>query len=188
MESIKIILAAAVLILASNVLTGCSPKNAPSDVAVQRIEAAQEVKKVVELKLERVESEGDVRMKIVLENPEKKPISSAQVWLTYNPDHLEGLSIDTSDSPFELMAPYTNDFDSAIGLVMLGRSSETAVNDKEIVMAEVSFKKLTEGSAMIQAYDYTQDLQGHSSVNMMADGNPVNVLIKPATPLLVIEN
>jgi hypothetical protein len=187
MESLKILIAAGVLILASSALIGCTPSGNVSEVGIERIEAAQEMKKNVELQLAEVEGEDDVVVQMLLNNPENRPITSVQAWLTYNPELLKGVSINTSRSAFELTAPYDNDFDHETGLMMLGRSTSTPIEDEQIMIAEVHFTRVSEGVAMIEAYDFKQDLVGHTSANMMFNEAPVNVLLKPESPLLIIK-
>ena len=185
MSSIKIIIAAVVILAASNLLTGCSSE--PSEVGLKRLEEAQEMKKTVSLYLVAVQDAADdAVVKIVLDNPEKEPLTSVQAWLAYNPEVLKGVSLNTEDSAFELEAPYDNDFDQETGLVMIGRSSARPVRDEKAVVAEIHFERTGEGAAMIEAYDYRQDLTGHSSANVMKDGVPVNVLLKPQSPLPII--
>ncbi len=184
-NSIKILIAAVIIMLASNVLVGCASKDV-SEVGVERIEAAQEMKKTVNLSLIEVEGEDDMVLRLILDNPEKKPVTSVQAWLAYNPNFLHGVSIDTKVSAFELMAPYDNDFDEIVGLIMLGRSSASPVSDESITIAEIHFDKVADGAVMIEAYDYRHDLTGHTSANMMLDGVPINILLKPQSPLLII--
>jgi len=178
------------VVLVTSALTGCTSKkeanNESNNVGVQRIAEAQEMVKAVSISLTEVESKDDVTLRLALVNPEKKPITSVQAWLAYNPDVLEGVSIDTKNTAFDIVAPYNNNFDQVAGLVMMGRSSADPVSDKEIVIADLHFKRIAEGAAMIEAYDYRQNLEGHTSANMMLDGTPVNILIKPPTPLLII--
>lgn len=178
------------VVLATSALTGCTSekeaKNESRNVGVQRIAEAQEMVKTVGLLLTEVEGKEDITLRLTLSNPEKKPITSVQAWLAYNPDVLEGVTIDTKNTAFDIVAPYDNNFDQVAGLVMIGRSSADPVTDKEIVIADLHFKRIGEGAAMIEAYDFRQDLEGHTSANMMLDGLPVNILIKPQTPLLII--
>jgi len=185
-STIKILIAAAFIVIASSMLSACSPRGGAS-VGVERLEEAQTMKKSVSVSLSEVPSEDNLIVRIALLNPEKKPLTSAQLWLTYNPDHLKGVKVDTDSSAFEMTAPYDNTFDHEAGFVMLGRSNTVPVDDAEIVFADVHFEKLTDGVAMIEAYDYKQDLSGHSSVNMMLDGTPLNILLKPESPLFVIQ-
>ena len=185
MNSIKIIVAVTLIVLGSNVLAGCSPQD-NSDVGVKRLEEAQEMKKTVSMSLVEVEGASDITLRLILENPEGKPVTSVQTWLAYNPEVLKGISIDISESDFEFMAPYDNAFDEAMGLMMLGRSSAMPVEAQKIVVADLHFERLAEGVAMIEAFDYQYDLEGHTSANMMQDGDPLNILLKPDSPLLIL--
>lgn len=186
MQSLKIIIAAAIVMFMSNILTSCSLQS-PSEVGIQRLEEAQQYKKTVELKLEVTEAEaGRIMVRVLLDNPEGKPLTSAQTWFTYNPEVLQGVEIRTADSAFELVAPYDNDFDQEGGLVMIGRSTAEAVTETYIVVADIVFTRVGPGAAMIEAYDYQIDLEGHTSANMVLDENPYNMLLKPDSPLLII--
>ena len=163
--------------------TGSLHESAP----VQFFINMQKAKKDVVLKLKSELIEDVVNIKIVLENPSKKPISSSQIWLSYNPDHLEGNTINTVNSPFALTAPYDNTFDNINGLAMIGRANNEPITDPFINFAEITFNIKTDMTAMIDAYDYRNDLSGHLSANMMIDGKPYNVLLKPESPLLTIK-
>lgn len=185
MKSLKIIFAAVIIILVSSYLVGCNLPGVSSEGAA-RIQEAQSLKKTVSMKLVEVPESDNVKLQLVLENPEKEPITSFQAWLTYNPDHLEGVAIHTDESPFELMAPYENDFDDAMGLIMVGRSTKSPITDEEIVALELELNKLSEGVTMIEAYDYKQDLTGHTSVNKVENEAAFNVLLKPDSPLISI--
>lgn len=183
MSSLKIIIAAGIVLAASNLLTGCAPAE-PSEVGIKRLEEAQEMKKTVQLSLTADETDPEnIVVQVILDNPERKPLTSAQSWLAYNPRVLQGISINTKNSAFELEAPYRNDFDHEAGLVMIGRSSAFPVTDERIIVAEILFERLSDGVLMIEAYDYKQDLSGHTSANMMQNGEPVNILLKPQSPL-----
>lgn len=185
-STLKILIAAAFILVVSSVLSACGSQG-NSELGVERIQEVQEMKKSVELALTQIEGETDNVVRITLKNPEKRPVTSVQAWLAYNPDHLRGISVDTTQSAFGLMAPYDNTFDQEGGLLMLGRSNTEPVSDAEIVVADVHFQKITDGTAMIEAYNYRQDISGHSSVNMMLDGAPLNILIKPPSPLIAIQ-
>ena len=185
MNSIKIIIAAALVLFASNVLVGCTPKGV-SETGMSRITEAQQMKKTVSFLLSEVDGDEDVVVRLSLDNPDNRPITSVQSWLTYNPDVLKGVSIETENSEFDLQAPYDNDFDHAAGLVMIGRSSPVPVLDGEPLVAEIHFERVGDGAVMIEAYDYKQDLEGHASANIMFDGKPLNLLLKPQSPLLII--
>lgn len=206
MKSTNIIIAAGLIILISSVLTGCSkllePREAapaarqeakPSAEEQQKrirklVQTAIAVKKEVGLVLEATK-EGDVlTVDIKLDNSVQKPITSVQTWLSFDPTRLQGKDIDVSDSSFELVAPYENGFDNEQGLVMLGRASATKQFKKSLNVATVTFDIVGEGTLMIDTYDYRDDLTGHTSANSLIDDKPYNILIKPDSPALAVEN
>ncbi len=86
------------------------------------------------------------------------------------------------------MALYDNTFDNENGLVMLGRANPDPITNPSIHVAEVIFDVVGEGTIMINAHDYREDVTGHVSVNTIIDEKPYNILIKPDSPALVIEN
>ncbi|MFC1734453.1 hypothetical protein ACFL6I_29495, partial [candidate division KSB1 bacterium] len=73
-------------------------------------------------------------------------------------------------------------------LVMIGRASPEPIISKDIHVAKVIFDIEKEETTMIDVYDYREDLTGHTSVNAIVDGKPYNILIKPDSPTLIIEN
>ena len=189
MNPAKIIIATAVIILFTSVLSSCGGKTVSENPSpAEIVEIARGLTKEVSMKLSS-EIDGDtVTVKILLDNPEKKPLTSVQSWLSYNPKVLNGVSINTENSLFTFAAPYENSFDEATGVVMIGLGNDESINDKEIVVAEVVFQKIDEGISMIDVYDYRQDLSGHASANIMHEGLPYNILKKPESPALIIEN
>jgi len=192
MKPSKIIIATAALILLSSFLSGCdifskSEESVRPSAAEKSIQLARQVKKSVTFKLQAERDKSQVRVKIVLQNPDAKPITSVQSWLTYDPKVLKGSKIDVLSSPFSLTAPYDNTFDPVNGLVMVGRSNPDPVLDKTIPVAEVVFDILQNTTTMVEAYDYREDLSGHISANVMEEGLPYNILIKPESPALVVE-
>lgn len=191
MKPSRIIIATAIIMMLSSMLSGCSTEQSSDikkSVSSDLINIAQQAKKEVTMKLES-ERDGDtVTVKIVLDNPESKPIISVQSWLSYNPKDLSGNRIEVKNSPFNLMAPYDNTFDENLGLVMIGRSVNTPITTKNIVVAEVVFNVLSDANTFVDIYDYRNDLTGHSSVNMMVNDTPFNILIKPNSPALVVNS
>ncbi|MBU0578189.1 cohesin domain-containing protein [Patescibacteria group bacterium] len=192
MKTSRILIAAAIIILLSSFLSGCIQRSSEEisvhNAAVRSLQAVQDVTKEVDLVLV-ADREGDqVTVKVMLDNPEEKPITSVQSWLSYNPKALEGKSVDFSNSDFVLSAPYENTFDEFFGLVMIGRGTNEAVVAKSITVAEVVFDLIADGTTMVDIYDYQTNLTGHASVNMILDGFPYNILKKPESPALIIQN
>ncbi len=158
-----------------------------SDEARQQIQLAETIKKEVSLSLETKKDENELRVKVIFNNPNQAPVRSVQSWLSYNPNQLKGKSVEGDNSSFLLIAPYNNTFDEAKGLVMIGRSHPDFLTDKRLIVAEVVFESLVDSPSILDAYDYQEDLSGHTSANIIVDGKPYNILIKPKSPLKVIE-
>jgi hypothetical protein len=199
MNSTKVIIATAIILFISNFLTGCSSKDLAmkpaggeetrvyAEDSIKRISDAREVTKTASIRLEKEQDGRTLRVKILIDNPEGRAITSVQSWLSYNPKALKGVKIDTANSAFELMAPYDNTFDEVNGLVKIGRSSSEPVSDKLIEVAQAEFDMDYIGSTFVDFYDYQNDLTGHTSANVLQGETPFNVLMLPESPALVIE-
>jgi hypothetical protein len=194
MKSIKLIVATAILILVSTYLTSCklmTPKAEVTETTLTPAESIEQAVKVIQdvtMRLSADRADSRVTVKIVLDNPNGKSITSVESWLSYDPDALKGERINVVDSPFEFTAPYDNTFDEVNGLVMLGRANSKPITTKTINVAEVVFELLEDGTTMIDTYDYQSDMSGHVSANILLDGVPYNVLLKPESPALIIQN
>lgn len=194
MKSIKLIVATAILILISTYLTSCKLVTPEAEVTetpptpAESVEQAIKVIQDVTMRLSADRDDGKVTVKIVLDNPNGKSITSVESWLSYDPDALKGDRIEVADSPFDFTAPYENTFDEINGLVMIGRANSEPISTKTINVAEVVFELLEDGTTMIDIYDYQSDMSGHVSANMLLDGVPYNVLLKPESPALIIQN
>jgi len=193
MKTNQLIIATASILLIGWFLTGCQVVEPKSDQKTSKtviekfVMKAVAAKKEVKLVLKADHQANQVNVTLTLENPNLKPITSAQTWLSYNPLALKGASINTKDSAFDLMAPYDNTFDENNGLVMVGRGSTKPLTGKSIKVAELTFDVLGGGATMIDAYDYQENLSGHTSVNTVVNGEPFNILLKPNSPALIIE-
>jgi len=202
MKPKNIAIAALLILIASTLLNGCeTPKlsiekkaTAPATSVTlnesqiqELVKKAEAVKKEVKMVFEGTKADNQITVKIKLDNPNQKPITSVQAWLSFDPKILQGKKLNTADSAFTLVAPYDNAFDNTNGLVMLGRSNQESITDKTIVVADVVFNLVKNETVMLEAYDYRDDLSGHTSANAIVDGKPYNVLIKPDSPALVVE-
>ena len=204
MKTKNIIIAVSLIIFLSSVLTGCdmfkadifeaevveteAPKAESQTDIEALVEKAQAVHKDAQLSLEYKQEKNKLSIKVFVKNPNRKPITSVQSWLSFDPVMLKGKTIETSGSAFSFQAPYDNTFDNINGLVMLGRSNSEPITDESIYVADVVFAPLKTGGTVIEAYDYREDLKGHTSVNVLVEGEPFNVLVKPESPLIIIEN
>ena len=121
-------------------------------------------------------NEFDVQ--VVVKNPDTQNIISIRSWLEYDTSALEGLDVKTDDSPFTLSAPGEDGFDSE-GHAKIGRSNISGgFKDAEGVVATVRFKVKTASAVntTIKFYDYQVSELGHTSVNIIDAGFPVNIL------------
>lgn len=116
---------------------------------------------------------------VVLKNPGLQNIISVRSWLEYDSNLLEGLSIDTEGSPFTLSAPGETEFSPEEGYVKIGRSNISGgFNEAEAKVATVHFKvKSAEVvNAQLKPYDFQTTELGHTSINIIDEGFPVNIL------------
>ena len=199
MKAKDILIATALILTISSLLTGCklietqapeeqATKPAPPKINLEKIvKKALAAKKEVNMILTAEKSENQVTVTVSLENPKNKPITSIQSWLSFDAAKLQGKEINTKNSAFELMAPYDNTFDNENGLVMIGRSNPNPITDSSIQVVEVVFDVVADAVVMIEAYDYRDDLTGHTSVNTILEDRPYNILKKPDSPALIIE-
>jgi hypothetical protein len=162
-RKISIIMTMAILLLVGGSL-----------VSAQQSDSALELKSSVTQA--NVGDEFDVE--IVVKNPGLQSIISVRSWLNYDMNALEGVSITTDDSPFTLSAPGEDEFD-AEGHAKIGRSNISGgFKDLEDTVAIVRFKVKTPNSVTttISPYDYQVTELGHTSVNIIDQGFPVNIL------------
>lgn len=135
--------------------------------------------------------DGDtISLDIRIKNPKQQTITSAQTWLTYNTQHLEGLNIQTYEN-FDLAAPGEKEFDTENGRAKIGvASTKGGVSDPEIVVATVSFKVITKQTAgsFVEFYDHRLNELGHTNVNSIQDGFPVNILTEAPKPTRISLN
>jgi len=202
MKPKDIIIAALVIIILSSFLNGCAlieKKSATNEKPAQAetvkpasdvqdlVKKGEAVMKDAELVLQAEKQENQVTIKISLDNPSKKPITSVQAWLSFDPAVIQGKEVNTTGSSFTIPAPYDNSFDNKNGLVMLGRSNAEPVTAENMLVAEAVFDLVKNETVLVNAYDYREDLSGHTSVNIILDGKPYNILLAPDSPALVIQ-
>lgn len=145
------------------------------------IAQAQDVEATLEFRPSKTQlaSNETFSVEIYLKNPGLKDIISVRAWLEYDPKVLEGVSISTDNTPFSLAAPGENEFSPEEGYVKIGRSNtEGGFSDAETKVATVQFKvkSTSKANAQLEPYDYQTTELGHTSVNIIEDGFPVNIL------------
>jgi hypothetical protein len=193
MKAKELVIATALILILGTLVSGCkvvepgSGKVSKKTSIEEFVMKAVAAKKEVRLALKADRTGNTLKVTVTLENPNLRPITSVQSWLSYDPSMLRGKSVESRGSAFSLTAPYANTFDSESGLVMLGRANPQPVMEKSSVVAVLTFDVVKAGVTTLDAYDYQDDLSGHTSANILADGKPFNVLQKPSSPLLVIE-
>lgn len=124
---------------------------------------------------------NEVSVDIVLKNPNQEKVISVRSWLTYDPALLEAVNIDTSASEFSLSAPGEDTISVGEGRVKIGRSNISGGSSTlETVVATVSFRVIATSGAnsTIGFYDYQVSELGHTSVNIIDAGFPLNILSK----------
>ena len=134
----------------------------------------------------RVGDEFDVQ--IVVKNPGLQNIISVRSWLSYDPNILEGVGVDTDDSPFTLSAPGETEISNDDGLIKLGRSNISGgYAQAEAKVATVRFKVKTPFAvaAAVEAYDYQITELGHTSVNIVDQAFPINILSGEPDALII---
>jgi hypothetical protein len=116
---------------------------------------------------------------IMIQNPGRQNIISVRAWLEYNPAALEEVGIVTEETPFTLSAPGETEFSPEEGYVKIGRSNiQGGVSEAEIKVATVRFRVKTPYAmtTVIEPYDFQTTELGHTSVNIIDAGFPINIL------------
>ena len=126
------------------------------------------------------QDETTLQVRISIKNPSNQAVISVQSWLKYDQNALKkaqknALNVENSD--FDFVAPGENEFDEQQGIVKIGRSSiKGEVRTNEIEVAIVTFEKLQQKDSKIEFYDYRSDHTGKTSIRILEDGFPVNIL------------
>jgi len=121
----------------------------------------------------------DFTVDVVLKNPSQQNIISVRSWLKYDSTVLEGVSVDTNNSKFTLSAPGEDNVSANEGLIKIGRSNiEGGATDAKTTVATVHFRVKTTNpiTTIISPYDYQVTELGHTNVNIIEQGFPLNIL------------
>lgn len=118
---------------------------------------------------------------VMLKNPSQQNVISVRSWLSYDPMLLQATALETKDSVFNLAAPGEDNISAAEGKVKIGRSNISGgVTDAEVKVATVHF--MVQGAlaakATLSFFDYQVSELGHTSVNIIDGGFPLNILGK----------
>jgi len=121
------------------------------------------------------------KVDIILKNPSAKKVISVRSWLSYDSKSLKAVSIDTKTSKFTLGAPGEDTISSSENKIKIGRSNISGgVTATETTVATINFEVIasTAVSSKISFYDYQVSELGHTSVNIIESGFPLNILSK----------
>ncbi len=186
---------ALLLLASSGLLGGCGPADQlplPSAESPQqmhpaaRVQQAQEFRKSVDLHFDARRQEQEASVSIWLSNPEQKPITSVESWLSFNPEAVEVLSVDLSQSAFRLQAPYGQQVDAVQGLIRVGAGNNPPLTSVNLPVAEVRLRLLKPGALLMDTFSYQPDLSGHVSANAVVQGQTYNLLRPPASPAVAL--
>ena len=136
---------------------------------------------------------GDkIKIEIWIRNPSAQALISAQSWLTYDAKKFKGEKIDFTDSDFDLQTPGEYKFVDKQNLVRLARGTTQrgGVTNTEAKVADVWFTATSTANAKpyFGWYDYQTSELGHTSVNIIEGGLPVNILSQEPKKLSVTLN
>lgn len=138
------------------------------------------------LKTERLRKGDILDVDILVENPSEQNLHRVRAWLSYDPNVLEGISVDiTEDLP--LVTPDENDFFPEEGYIKLDASAEEpGPDDERLVFARLQFrvKKGVEGGSPISFYDAQNG--GKSAVYAQKEAEKQYILKKEPGVLLVL--
>lgn len=122
---------------------------------------------------------------VMLKNPGQQNVISVRAWLEYNPDVLEGVGINTEGTSFTLSAPGETEVSQNEGLIKIGRSNISGgFTGAESKVATVRFRVKTPYHliALIEPHNYQVTELGHTSVNIVDQGFPINILSEEPDP------
>lgn len=139
-----------------------------------------------------VKQNDEISVEIHLLNPSSQKVISTETWLNYDPKKLTGITIDNTDSKFDLITPGENEFAPDQSLVRIGRGNTTGgIDDTNIKVVSVRFKVISakkSDTTEIRFNDFQPNELGHTNVNVISGGLPFNVLSatapKPVTLVL----
>ncbi len=112
-------------------------------------------------------------------------------WLSYDSKALKATSIVTKDSKFTLAAPGEDTISAGENQIKIGRSNISGgVTEKETTVATINFEAIatSKTSSKISFYDYQITELGHTSVNIIEAGFPLNVLAKAPESITISLN
>lgn len=129
---------------------------------------------------------GDILdIDLVINNPSKQSIERVRAWLSYDPNMLEGQSIEINDK-FGIITPDEKDFSVGEGYAKMEATADGNVeSDAQILFARIQFKIKETNSigTPITFHDVQPD--GHSVIIAKADGEESYIVKEEPGVLLV---
>lgn len=122
---------------------------------------------------------------IVIDNPSKQSIERVRAWLSYDPNMLEGESININ-SKFGIVTPDEKDFSPSEGYAKMEASADGNVeNDAKVLFARIQFrvKETNSIGTPITFHDVQPD--GHSEILTKDNGEEVYIVKEEPGVLLV---
>jgi len=132
--------------------------------------------------------EGDiVDVEIAIDNPSKQKIKRIRAWLSYDPDILEGESIEISDD-FPEVTPGESNFSESQGYAMMEASAEddNLPNDSTVVFAHVQFRVIStpNGGTIVSFHDAKSG--GHTDVTVAGDAEEEESILESEPGVLLV--
>jgi len=133
------------------------------------------------LKLDK--NNGENVLQVFLQNPQKRKISSARVFLAFPPEKLNISNLKINDNPyFSMIAPGENRVDRENGIIKIGLSTEknNFFSDSEILLAEVFYQKSATGKF---AVDFIPEKTG---IFEFLNSELVDISVNPEIPAIFL--
>ena len=135
-----------------------------------------------------IQSDGRnaVTVKVFLHNPDRARMTSARIFIAFDPTVLQGKSIDLTEGlPFDLVAPGELEFDQENGLAKIGVSTLGKVVDSErLEIATIEFSRKKDQFTTLDFFDPGE--KGHTKILGIFNNFVVNLLDSPNVPALIL--
>jgi hypothetical protein len=130
--------------------------------------------------------EGDILdIDIVIDNPSKQEIARARAWLSYDPDVLQGNSIDIHNA-FPVVTPGENTFSSNEGYAKMGASADgDGSESKKVMFARLQFTVLDTSVGKTPITFHDPQLDGHTVI-MAKDGSDDSYILEDDPGVLLV--
>ncbi|MBT5468285.1 hypothetical protein HOK40_01175 [Candidatus Peregrinibacteria bacterium] len=130
--------------------------------------------------------EGDILdIDVVIDNPSKQEIARARAWLSYDPDVLQGNSIDIH-SAFPVVTPGENAFSDNEGYAKMGASADGGGSEsKKVMFARIQFTVLDTSVGKTPITFHDPQIDGHTVI-MAKDGSDDSYILEDDPGVLLV--